>query len=263
VDLTVYPKTRIARLPRPLRLPAVVLRNLFRRRPRYGYEADGLATVHLSPFLEDDEFDRLYWRVEADWFPDWHADLRWRVWILTRLARQCRELEGDFAEFGVFRGGTAYLTLATVEPEGSRRFHLFDTFAGTPTAALTDAERVEGIGSGNLSYSGTSSEYVAGLLSPWRDRIEIHEGDVGETLGRTETGPLAFVHMDLNATAPTREALEYCYPRLVEGAVVVFDDYGHLKYRDQRTAIDQFFTGRPEEPIALPTGQAFVIRRGA
>jgi hypothetical protein len=259
VDLTVYPKSRIARLPRPLQLPAVVLRNLRHRPPSYTYESDGLATLHLSPFLEDAAFDELYWRVESDWFPAWHADLRWRVWILTRLARCAQRLPGNFAEFGVYRGGTAYMTLALTEDAPDRSFYLFDTFAGTPTAGLTATETQEGLGRSNWKYGDTSSAYVAELLSPWRPRIEIREGDVADTLQETDTGQLAFVHLDLNASAPTRLALDYAYRRVVPGGIIAFDDYGDSKYRDQRAMIDEFFADKPEEPIALPTAQAFVI----
>ncbi len=257
--MTVYPKTRIARLPRPLQIPAVLARNLARRKPRYVYESDGLATMYTSPF--DPEFERLYWKVEEGWFPDWHADLRWRVWMLTRLARQARALPGSFAEFGVFRGGTAYMTLAATDPApADRRIYLFDTFSGTPTEELTTTEAGEGLGSKHWKYDETSAEYVAGLLAEWSSIVEIREGDVSKTLAETETGPLAFVHMDLNASAPTLVALDYAYPRLGPGSIVVFDDYGDPKYRDQRTAVDEFFAAKPEEPIALPTGQAFVIR---
>jgi hypothetical protein len=215
--------------------------------------------MYASPFAADREWDELYWRVEADWFPNWHADLRWRVWILTRLARQVRGLEGNFAEFGVFRGGTAYMTLDATEPiPAERRFYLFDTFAGTPSEELTETEESEGLGEG--TYAGTSAEHVAGFLERWSETIEIREGDVADTLRDTETGPLALVHMDLNASAPTQLALDYAYARLVAGGIVVFDDYGDPTYRDQRAVVDRFFAERPEEPIALPTGQAFVIR---
>lgn len=263
MDLTVYPKTRIAQLPRSLQLPALVARNVLRKRPKYVYESDGFATAHLSPFLEDAAFDELYWRVEADWFPNWHADLRWRVWILTRLAMQCQRLAGSYAEFGVFRGGTAYMTLELAAPVPPSRYYLFDTFSGTPTDSLTPTEVDEGLGQRQWRYDGTSSEYVARLLERWREQIQICEGDVAATVLETETGPLSFVHLDLNASAPTRIALEYVYPRLVPGAVIVFDDYGDRKYDDQRAVIEEFFADKTESAIALPTGQAFVIARAA
>lgn len=82
-----------------------------------------------------------------------------------------------------------------------------------------------------------------------------------ETLPRTETGPLAFVHMDLNAAAPTRLALEYAYPRLLAGGVIILDDWGFPEYRDQRTVIEEFFSDQPDEVIGLPTGQGLLVKK--
>jgi hypothetical protein len=46
----------------------------------------------------------------------------------------------------------------------------------------------------------------------------------------------------------------------VEGGVIVLDDYGGWRFEDQRHVIDEFLGERPEDVIALPTGQALVIR---
>jgi O-methyltransferase len=123
-----------------------------------------------------------------------------------------------------------------------------------PSDPLTPREAEQGIAG---DFGDTSADEVLELLSPWQNRIEIREGDVFRTLEETETGPLSFVHMDLNASAPTVRALDYCYQRLVSGALVVFDDYGQSKYKDQRRgAIDHFLADRPEGVVVLPTGQA-------
>src|SRR3954468_24319607 len=225
IDRRVYPGSRIARLPRSLRGPALLARNLLRPggRPEYVYEDDGLATIHYSPFLEDAEFDRLYWRMESAWYLQQRHDARWRMWILTRGARYAQLLPGNFAEFGVYRGGCALMTLSLTRLGPDRRFFLFDTFTGIPSAHLTELEReqeIEGI------LSDTSTAYVADLLDRWRENVVICEGDVFETLPETETGRLAFVHFDLNASAPTRAALEYAFSRAVPGALLLFDDYG-------------------------------------
>ncbi|MGI8595392.1 MAG: class I SAM-dependent methyltransferase [Solirubrobacteraceae bacterium] len=135
------------------------------------------------------------------------------------------------------------------------RSWLFDTFSGIPFSNLTKGEESKSLG-GKLT--DTSAEYVDGLLSRWSGRYRICEGDLFDTLPSTETGSLAFVHVDLNASAPTRLALEYAHPRMVPGGVMLFDDYGR-GYEDQRTAIEEFFAERPETVIALPTGQGVVI----
>ena len=44
---------------------------------------------------------------------------------------------------------------------------------------------------------------------------------------------------------------------------MVFDDYGWLKYRDQHAVVEDFFSDRPDEVIALPTGQGLLVRQGS
>lgn len=261
VDWSVAPGTRVARLPQPLRFLALLVRNALPRQRDWAYDADGLATQHFSPFTADPEFARLYDAMAADWFRDEVVDARWRMWLLTRWARYARALPGDgaFAELGTYRGGCAWMVLSTAALEPHRRFYLFDTYAGIPHDRLTERERTDGLG-GRLA--DTSAGYVAELLSPWDPIPIVCAGDVFDTLPATETGPLAFVHLDLNAAAPTEHALRHCYERLVPGGVVVFDDYGWRGYEDQRERIDAFLADRPEELVALPTGQAVLLRAG-
>ena len=80
------------------------------------------------------------------------------------------------------------------------------------------------------------------------------------TLPKTETGPLAFAHLDMNASAPTKVALEYVWSRLVPGGMVVFDDYGWAQYSDQKELIDAFYADKRDGLIALPTGQALSVK---
>jgi O-methyltransferase len=257
MDWTVAPGTRVARLPRWLQVPAIVVRNLLPQPRDWAYDADGLATVHFSPFTADAEFTRLYERMAADWFRDEVVDARWRMWLLTRWARYARGLPGAFAEFGTYRGGCAWMILSTAGLEPDRRLFLFDTYEGIPHDRLTEAERRDALG-GRLA--DTSADYVASLLADWGPIPVVVAGDVFETVPATETGPLAFAHVDLNAAAPTEHVLRHVHERLVPGGVIVFDDYGWRGYEDQRAQIDAFYAERPEEVVALPTGQAIVLK---
>jgi O-methyltransferase len=257
VNLRSFLAARIAHLPPPLKR---IVEAAARRLPvsrGWVYDADGLATAHFSPFLNDPEFSRLYDQMTAEWFQDEAIDVRWRMWLLTRYALQARTLPGDYAEFGVYRGGCSRMVLATAGLDRARRLHLFDTFEGIPHDNLTERERGAEFG-GRLS--DTSVDYVAGLLKPWGEIPRFWPGDVFDTVPSVDTGPLAFVHLDLNAAAPTRHVLEHVYDRLVPGGIVVFDDYGWLEYEDQRRSIDDFLRDRPEVLIALPTGQAVLTK---
>lgn len=240
-------------------LGALIRRTGWKPQPRYVYQSDGLATVHYSPFLHDPEFSHLYDEMAADWFVEFRADVRWRMWMLTRLARQASLRQGNFAEFGVYRAGCAFMVLALTPPARDRIMYLFDTYAGIPEAHLAQRERRRGLGG---LLANTSVELVEQRLLRFDGRYAVCAGDVFETLPATETGPLAFAHVDLNTAAATRHVLEYSYARLVPGAAIVFDDYGYGDddTLDERAEIDAFFGDKPESVIALPTGQAFVIK---
>lgn len=267
MDVTVYEGSRIARLPALLRWPALLVRNLRRSAPsapsaplarRFRFEGDGLGTDHFSPFVEDADFTALYESMKREWFVDGDVgDVRWRMWMLTRCARQCSRLPGVFAEFGVYRAGCAYMILATRSIAPGQRFFLFDTFQGIPGDRLLPAEVEHGFAG---RWSDTSPEYVLRRLAPWRGCLEVVAGDVFETLPRTETGPIAFGHIDLNAAAPTAAVLDYVYPRLLPGGILVFDDYGFEGYEEQRHVIDDFFASRPEQVLATPAGPSLVIK---
>jgi O-methyltransferase len=258
MDWTVYPESPISRLPRLLRPVALLVRNLVPSLgPQWTYKADGMATIHYSPFAEDPEFTRLYDEMVAEWYSDTERELRWRMWLLTRFALHARHLPGNFAEFGVYRGGCSRMVLATAGLDPARRLYLFDTYAGIPSDRLTATEREEGL-AGKLA--DTSADYVAHLLSRWEPIPVICAGDVFETIPSTDTGELAFIHLDLNAAAPTRHVLEHVFDRVVPGGMVVLDDYGWSEYRDQRREIEDFLRGRPDTLVALPTGQAVLIK---
>ena len=226
--------------------------------PRYVFESDGVATVHFSPFLEDGDFNNRYAELRREWFPTADVDLRWRLWMLTQVARHCSSLEGNFAEFGVYRAGCAFMIFSTGAFSDSKRFFLYDTFSGIPDDELSDAERTFGLAG---AHGDTSVEYVRQRLAPWSDRIVLVPGDVNKTLGAQDPGPLAFVHMDLNAAQPTRIALEYAFQRLSPGGILLFDDYGQRGLEAQRDVIDTFLKDKPEEPLALPTSQAILVKQ--
>jgi O-methyltransferase len=48
---------------------------------------------------------------------------------------------------------------------------------------------------------------------------------------------------------------------MVPGGIIVYDDYGFHSCTGAKIAVDEFYTGKEERPIYLPTGQCIVIKR--
>jgi hypothetical protein len=58
------------------------------------------------------------------------------------------------------------------------------------------------------------------------------------------------------------DALEFFWPRIVPGGVVLCDDYGSIGCPGSRKAMDAFFADKKVRFIELPTAQAMVIKLG-
>lgn len=177
-----------------------------------------------------------------------------RAQTLFQLARHASGLPGDFAEVGVYRGGTAYL-LAHVAGDARRELHLFDTFAGMPE---TDSARdLHAAG----DFADTSVEAVRSFVGS-APHVVFHVGLFPATTTELSGRAFALVHVDVDIARSVEDCCEFFYERLVPGGVMVFDDYGFRSCPGAKSAVDAFFSAKGREPVLhVATSQAIVIRR--
>ena len=72
---------------------------------------------------------------------------------------------------------------------------------------------------------------------------------------------ISWLHIDLNASKPTQETLNFFFPRLCSNGVVLFDDYGWDGYESTRKVADTFFKDKKGDFLHFPTGQAMFIKK--
>ena len=157
------------------------------------------------------EFIELYKEV-AD-FTLLTPDRLWYLWTLPRSVVE-EEVEGDFAELGVYKGGSAKMIYNSVH--GIRAIHLFDTFEGIPQSQLSDRDyhtknRVYEndtprgfIGAGSFT---ASVEEVAELFRG-KENVSIYKGIFPDTGAVVEDKTFSFVYLDADIYEPTKAALE-------------------------------------------------------
>lgn len=182
-----------------------------------------------------------------------------RCYILLSLARQSSSLPGDWVECGVYKGGTAMLLAKILRDRGlGKKLHLFDTFTGMPqTDPNVDLHKMGDFDDTSLESVEANLRMVAGEAG---SRVFFHPGLIPETFRGCAVGPISFAHVDVDIFSAVLDCCEFIYPRLVGGGFLVFDDYGFDSCPGARKAVDQFFRGKPEIPIVLPTGQALVVK---
>jgi O-methyltransferase len=171
-------------------------------------------------------------------------------------------LAGDFAETGVWRGGSCMLIAETLLAFGdsSRRIFLFDTFEGHPrpdaekdvdlwgNRAIDEWHRLVGEDNhGTWAYVSLDEvrENLARTGYP-ADKLVFVKGMVENTLGTVRAmDKLALLRLDTDWYASTKASLQHLYPRLGDGGVLIIDDYGHCKGSQQ--AADEYLAISDEQ----------------
>lgn len=205
----------------------------------------------INPPWNSDCFKNIYNKIKNNTVvsPD-------RCYILMNFASLCLNYEGDFAECGTYKGGTAYLIANLIDSAGKQKvLHLFDTFTGMPVFADPKRDNHK-----PGDFGDTSLSSVKMFLQKFKF-INYHVGIIPNTFNDVENSYFSFVHIDVDLYPSTLACCQFFYPRLVKGGVLICDDYGFKGYeRAAKLAIDDFFKDKPEKVIYLPTGQAIVIK---
>jgi hypothetical protein len=192
-----------------------------------------------------------------------------RVQALLDAVEYCvrREVPGDFAECGVWRGGSVLAMILKLQELGrnDRVIHLYDTFEGMTEPSERDTSAYdrpaletwsEDRSLGKVAWEGFfqadvfNEESVRDLLLSTgypAENLRLVRGPVEETLPSLAPRELALLRLDTDWYDSTLHELVHLYPLLTVGGVMIIDDYGH--WDGCRQAVDEYFS--TETPILL------------
>jgi O-methyltransferase len=170
--------------------------------------------------------------------------------LVYSLVRSVRDMDGHLAEVGVYEGSTAKMIC---EQKGSKQVHLFDTFEGLPQGATDKEKRLYP----KPAYR-CSLESVQKYLSEY-DNVTFHKGYFPDSAADLDPElKFSFVHMDVDLYESTRACLEFFYPRMLPGGIMLSHDYSILTSVER--AFTEFFADKRENIIELPTTQCMVVK---
>ena len=151
-------------------------------------------------------------------------------------------IDGDFVECGVWRGGCCMLMALTQLKYGSmadkRKIYLYDTFYGMTNPGKKDpwyAHLFKGMGA-------VSAEEVKRNMRttgyPEQNVVFVH-GDVLETIPAKEIpGKISLLRLDTDFYESTKHEMEQLFPLIVRGGVLIIDDY--YSFAGARKAVDEY-----------------------
>lgn len=180
-----------------------------------------------------------------------------RLWTLILNIKQvlAEGIAGDFAELGVWRGNTAAV-LAFFAAHGNRRAFLFDTFQGF------DDRDLKGVDSDKTrSFTKTSIEMVREVIGDDAGACSFVQGYFPDSIQDAHRSKrFAVVSLDCDLYEPMKAGLEFFYPRMPRGGLLLLHDYSSTHWPGARQAIDEFCEKNDEFVILAPdkSGSALI-----
>ncbi|MBL7190472.1 class I SAM-dependent methyltransferase [bacterium] len=161
-------------------------------------------------------------------------------------------LGGSIAEVGVYKGGGAKLIS---EFKSDLTLHLFDTFEGMPEVNSAVDLHLKG------DFSDTTLESVQRYLKSYSN-IHFHKGIFpNSSKDLPKNIQFCFVHLDVDIYESTLSGLNFFYPRLKEGGVIISHDYNSISCPGVKKAYDEFFVDKNEDVFFLWDTQCMIRKR--
>jgi O-methyltransferase len=176
-----------------------------------------ITEANYLPWMTDDSFNDVYSKIK----PNTMVDI-YRCYELWTLVEQAAKLPGDILEIGVWRGGTGCLMAKRAQLIYSdAKVYLCDTFRGVIKVSDRDPHYQEG-------WHATPKDHVDTLIA----QLEITNARVLSGIFPDETGhmlkdrKISLCHIDVDIYLSALHIVEWVWPRMPIGGILVFDDYG-------------------------------------
>lgn len=173
-------------------------------------------------------------------------------------------IDGEIVECGVWKGGSCMaIAIKLMELEQkTREIWLYDTFEGMTEPTNHDIEietgkkgkeLLDGIDKNTDKYNMWAyapKEVVINNMKKTRyptDNIKYITGNVEKTLKERKPKKIALLRLDTDWYESTKAELEELYPHVVNGGIIIIDDYGH--FEGAKRAVDEYFEKEDNKPL--------------
>lgn len=206
-------------------------------------------------WLHDEEFKAVWSRFT---FGD-QKHIHERKLNFYYIAKSIRSIPGDLAECGVFHAGSSHLMLAATEGT-EKHLYGFDSFEGLSEPNTNDVAPKEETFKWKKHDMAFPEDVAANNLKEHEGRFTFYKGWIPDRFNEVEDKRFSLVHIDVDLHDPTLQSLEFFYPRMNAGGIIVCDDYGSEACPGAYKAMNDFFADKPEKSVIhLTTGQGIVV----
>lgn len=228
----------------------------------------------LSPFQNTNKNYDLYFEglvrsenlhTDNFWKQSRHLDLLNLVKIILD-----NKIDGHFAEAGCWKGHSAYIISKFIfnhilEKKNKQiMFHIFDSFEGLseiteedPNIKKLDEKKINHIRKQFIS----DEQFVKNKVLKDFNFIKTYKGWIPQKFEEVKNIKFCFVHIDVDLYEPTLNSLDFFFPRLSNGGIIVCDDYNSLEFNGAKKAWDEFFlNNKVTFKFAPSMGSSFIVK---
>lgn len=213
--------------------------------------------LRLSKIQDDKDFiqDDVFLKIFQECKPYTMTSIE-RMYALYNAVKYVvqNNIEGDFVECGVWRGGSSMMIALTLNSMNikDRKIYLYDTFEGMSEPTENDVDFRGGNADNLLKQNIQDKENSVWCLADLQDvqnnmkltqyplgNVQFVKGKVEDTIPQTISEKIALLRLDTDWYESTAHELKYLYPKLSTKGVLIIDDYGH--WEGCRKAVDEYF----------------------
>lgn len=205
-----------------------------------------------APWLSDHLFNETYEIIKNYTLID-----KYKCYELWELVEQSAKLNGALIEVGVWRGGSGALIAKKAKLSGIKdNIYLCDTFTGVVKAGGRDSSYKGG------EHADASKETVKEVIH----KLDIDSTKILMGVFPEETSNLVsdktfrFCHVDVDVYQSTKDIVEWLWPKLVVGGIVIFDDYGFQVCNGVTSFVNEMRDKRDRLVIHNLNGHAIIIK---
>ena len=198
--------------------------------------------------------------------PSWKIFRRaQRALTLGQYFDYALSVTGSKAECGVLRGFSALLTNQIAQMRNKNwtgeNYHLIDSFEGLSEPEIKDA--IYSVNQ-NPRASHNAGHFAVPLTNVQNNllsfpNLRFHKGWIPEIFASLPEDEWSYVHIDVDLYRPTLNSLEYFFPRMAAGGVIINDDFASPLFPGGGSGWVEFFERVKKPFTVLDSGQAVFI----
>lgn len=232
---------------------------------RYLRNIDSNPSKEFHPYFDDVSIGRYYemynkFSAVTDTPPSvWRRDRFLNLFEIVCFALDRTEKTGKVAECGCWKGLSSRLICEQIlfkrpKFDGSD-FYVFDSFEGLSKPSRFDKK----VDNSFIGMFSSGENNLRKVLSDFPN-VNILKGWIPDVFSKVSKQKYSFVHLDVDLAEPTIKSLEFFWPQMLSGGIILCDDYGSKMWLGTKIQTDNFVVDNKISYLRLSTGQILLFK---